>query len=237
MPRLPRFKTEHFKTYFARGRKPPEPRRIGLKGQFEGPRQNPRRHYATKMTHFANPVSKNGSRIYNRVTHLAGYTLYGAREPVRTVVVENQFGREVLVIGDPVFLFVPAIKQKYPRPRRARLPIDVSHFKGYRVLHYEHHKVRTVKLKDQFDAKPVAARIYPPRVFFVPVEKWVGNKKYPVRNPKEHLVSYPFPIKPYSEERSVWDQFGGDSLSDFHARSLLVPTLKLEVRKGYALDG
>ena len=236
MARLPRFKTEHFKFYYARGRKPPEARRIGLKGQFEGPRQAPRRHYAYKMTHFGNPVSKNGRRVYNRVTHLAWYALAGAREATRTVVIENQFGKEILVLGDPRLLLVPAIKQKYPKPRRARIPIDVSHFKGYRVMHWEHHTIRTYKLKDQFDAKPVSTRVYPPVFFCLPVEKYVGSKKHLMRNPKEHLTIYPIMPRPYREARSAWDQFGGDSLSDFYARFLAVPTLKHEVRKGYAVD-
>ena len=237
MARFPRLKTEHFKFYCARGMYPPKRRPVALKGQFEDAKQKPRRHHAIKMTHFGNPVSKNRGRVYNRVTHLSWYALSGVREPERTVVIENQFGKEILVLGDPRLLLAPAIKQKYAKPRRARLPIDVSHFKGYRVLHYEYHKIISVKLKDQFDRKPVTTRVYPPIFFCLPVEKWVGRKKHLMRNPREHLTIYPIMPRPYKEARSAWDQFGGDSLRDFYARLLAVPTLKRAVRKGYKLEG
>ncbi len=70
----------------------------------------------------------------------------------------------------------------------------------------------------------------------MPVEKWVGRKKYPVRNPREHLTIYPIMPRPYREARSAWDQFGGDALRDFYARFLAVPTLKHRVLKGYNLQ-
>ncbi len=230
---LPTFKTEHFKIYHVRGHHPPRRMPIALKGQFESRTTRPRRHYAIQLSHFCNPVSKNGKRVANRKTHLSWYTLAGSREAVRTVVIENQFGREVLVLGEPRLLLAPAIKQGREAPKRVRLPTDVSHFKGYRVLRYRYHKIVSVRLKDQFDRRPVTTRVYPPAYFCVPVEKWVGRRRHPLRNPREHLTIYPIMPRWYREVRGVWDQFKGDHLHNFYARALAVPTLKRQFKARY----
>jgi hypothetical protein len=231
--KLPTFKTEHFKFYRVEIDQRPRNLPIALKGQFEPPRALPRRHKVILLTHFGVPVSKNQIRIRNRRTHLSCYGLAGAQEPSRTVGVINQFGKDVLTLGNPEFLLAPAVKQAGDKPQPADLPGDVSHFKVYRILKHGEFQPRTVSLQDQFDREPVKFKVDAPIYFCVPVEKTVGEKKWPVVNPEEHLVMYPIVPRSYDVKKPVWDQFEGGLLRNFRAYFLAVPTLKAVVKRGF----
>ncbi len=232
VPKLPRFKTEHFKFYRVEIDQRPVLIPILLRGQFEPPDSLPRHHQAVLLTFFGNPVDKNAEKIRNRRTHLAWYKLAGVREPSRTVGVVNQFGKDVLVLGDPEFLLTPALKQEGDKPKPGDLPGDVSHFKGYRILKHGPFEPRTVALQDQFDREPVKFKIDAPLYFCVPVEKRVGDNKWPVVNAAEHLVIYPISSRQYGQKRPVWDQFKGGMLANFRSYFLAVPTIKPVVKKG-----
>ena len=232
----PVFRTEHFKIYRVEINQPPINVPVELKGQFEPPQGRPRRHKAVLLMFFGLPVSKNGQRIRNPRTHLSWYRLAGAAEPVRTVGIVNQFGTDVLAIGDPEFLLAPAVKQKGEQPKPEDVPRDVSHFKAYRVLRHKPFEPRTVALRDQFDKEPVKFKLDAPILFCVPVEKTAGNNKFPVVNPEEHLVIYPITPRNYQEVRPVWDQFKGGLLRNFRAYFLAVPSLKQVVKKGFKED-
>ena len=230
--KLPTFKTEHFKFYRVQIDQRPGNIPISLKGQFEPPEMRPRRHKVILLTFFGIPVSKNQARVRNRRTHLSWYELASAQEPRRTVGVTNQFGTDVLTLGDPEFLLAPALKQAGDKPQPADLPADVSHFKGYRILEHKQFDPRTVTLQDQFDREPVKFKVDAPIYFCVPVAKTVGDKTWPAVNPDEHLVIYPIAPRSYDEKRPVWDQFKGGLLRNFRAYFLAVPTLKSVVKRG-----
>jgi hypothetical protein len=223
--KLPDFKTEHFKFYRVEINQDPRNIPAMLRGQFEKAGEQ-RRHRVVLLTFFGNPVRKNQEPFRNKVTHLDWYKLAGAHEPNRTAGVINQFGKDVLVLGDPELLLAPALKQEGDQPKPADLPKDVSHFKGYRVLRHRPFETRTVELQDQFDKEPVKFKLDAPLYFCVPVEKTVGNQKFPAVNREEHLVIYPITLRQYNEKRPVWDQFKGGLLRNFRSYFLAVPTLK-----------
>ena len=156
--KLSDFKTEHFKFYRVEINQDPRNIPATLRGQFEKAGEQ-RRHRVVLLTFFGNPVRKNQEPFRNKVTHLDWYKLAGAHEPNRTAGVINQFGKDVLVLGDPELLLAPALKQEGDQPKPADLPKDVSHFKGYRVLRHRPFETRTVALQDQFDKEPVKFKV------------------------------------------------------------------------------
>src|SRR5207249_6735594 len=97
--KLPDFKTEHFKFYRVEINQDPRNIPATLRGQFEKAGEQ-RRHRVVLLTFFGNPVRKNQEPFRNKVTHLDWYKLAGAHEPNRTAGVINQFGKDVLVLGD-----------------------------------------------------------------------------------------------------------------------------------------
>lgn len=226
----PTFKLDHFKFYRVDVEHPPGNVPVLLKGQFE---TAPRQHNVLLLSFFGIPVSKGGARIRNSKTHLSWHILAGAHEDMRTVGIVNQFGRDVLRLGDPAFLLAPAVKQRGNEVKPAEVPADVSHFKGYRILRSNEFKPRTVTLKDQFDTAPVRFKVEAPMFFCVPVEKKAGDKAWPVVNPEDHLVIYPVPIRQYPGKRPVWDQFKGGMLQNFRAWFLAVPSKKLAAKEGF----
>ena len=169
---------------------------------------------------------------------MSWYQLTGTREPQRNVVVYNQFGRDLLTLGDPEILLAPALKQKLSRPRPGKISRRVSHFKGYKVLKWRNFKppIR-VSLQDQFDTGPKRTLLYFPAYLCVPVEKTIGlgkgedGKVFPRRRAAEHLLICQLDRRISTEERSVYDQFGGGRLGHWTSSYLAVPTRKFLLKK------
>ena len=75
---------------------------VMLAGQFDTER-GPQQMNLKIRDHIANPVSKNGAEIMDENAHFTMYLGRSVlREPERTVTIENQFGPQVLRIGNVI---------------------------------------------------------------------------------------------------------------------------------------
>jgi hypothetical protein len=60
--------------------------------------------------YFCNPCSKNGKEIKNSEDHLAVYVLGKGKSAEESVSIDNQFGKQSIVVKDQIFLLVPSKK-------------------------------------------------------------------------------------------------------------------------------
>lgn len=216
------FRLDHFKFYEVQPYSTPASPE--LKGQFD---VIARPFALGLLQQFANPVSKNGEGIKNRNHHLTAYDIATTRpDPVREVVLENQFGRQEIRIGAVSFLLVPAHKME----PGIDFPKDLDHYKCYHVLNAPVPD-RIVSLKDQFDNEE-KVQVWEPRHFCVPCVKTYGGKTYDIINPDDHLTLYRIVSKEYHLARNVQDQFQKKPIQLAITRSagLAVPSVKLEWR-------
>ena len=63
-----------------------------------------------KPNYICAPVQKNNSRPSDSRTHLVCYFGFDAQPVNKKVRVENQFGKDVLGVGKPVFVCAPSLK-------------------------------------------------------------------------------------------------------------------------------
>lgn len=191
--------------------------RVELMGQFDG---GPKKASLRSLDFFSTPVAKDRGVILDKQAHLTWYRLRQREsEPERTVVIENQFGRQKLQIGDPVFLLVPAEKKE----GGSAFPKQLAHFKTYRVLSGVS-PGRSVRLADQFDTQN--SGVGRPVLFGVPVTKTHGDEVFKAENEAAHLTFYRIRRKGYTINRKVTDQFDTRSLAIYESRLLGVPTRK-----------
>jgi hypothetical protein len=64
-----------------------------------------------KPNYICAPVQKNSSRPSDRRTHLVCYLGFDAQPANKQVRVQNQFGRDTLGVGKPVFVCAPSLKR------------------------------------------------------------------------------------------------------------------------------
>jgi hypothetical protein len=154
-------------------------RAFQLKGQFDERLQKIR---LVLLDFFANPVSKNGEPIYNKNAHLAWYRGPQPPEPTRFALVENQFGKIKIWIGNGGGLLVPTQKVE----PGSVFPQGLDHYKVYRVLDWDQAPEAKLKLRDQFDSDEV--KLIRPIFFAVPVLKRAGAKVFRIQNERAHLL-------------------------------------------------
>jgi hypothetical protein len=210
-------KLDYFKLYEVENRRIHD--RATLMGQFD---KEPAFVELLALGRFANPVSKKEEPLYNPQGHLTVYRIHQTLvEPARSVVIENQFGKQELVIGNTAALLAPA--RKYVRGSEE--PKGLDHFKAYQVL--EGKPIgKTFPLKDQFGAGE--ATIGMPVAFAVPVKKEHLGKAYAIQNEKAHLVIYAIAPRALSKNFQVRDEFNAWTLLAVRAVSIAAPSLKLE---------
>lgn len=192
---LAQFKLDHFKVYEVKSVKAEAT--IAFKGQFD---KEPQKAALTELLFFANPVAKDRGEIIDKNAHFDWYRLQTERQPQRKVSVDNQFGKQELLLGQPRFLLVPTWKKEEGIERSERL----DHFVAYEVLEGKPAD-RKVVLRDQFGAQDgVAVRL--PRLFCVPVEKTHRDKTYKINNPVDHLTVYDIVSRDKPRSIKVADQ-------------------------------
>lgn len=100
---------DHFKCYDVQAKKDFQPQTVSLNDQFEKERAR-----VLKPVALCAPVSKNGQKTRDPLTHLACYAIQDvSRSPKsqgRVALVGNQFGTETLTILEPQTLCVPSRK-------------------------------------------------------------------------------------------------------------------------------
>ena len=192
---------------------------ILVQGQFD---EEPETIRLTQLNLFANPVSKNGEKLYNRNAHLIWYNVFDpAPEPTRVVVVENQFGKQKILIGRAIGFLSPT--QKYELG--SKFPKELDHFKVYQVLQGEQIG-KQVTLKDQFDGNEVI--VHYPVAFAVPVRKQHLHGSFGVHNREAHLVLYRITPRTVQKPVLTRDQFGRHQLYVYRSILLATPSKKLE---------
>lgn len=212
------FRLDHFKVYVVKEQ--PVEHVVAYKGQFD---KEPNKVALRVITHFANPVSKNGEKILDKNAHLTWYAFRPEREdPKRVVVIENQFGPQKLIIGQARWLLVPTHKLE----KGSEFPKRLDHYVGYVVL--EGKSIgKAVSLEDQFGGeKESAVRL--PKVFCVPVEKYHADKVTKIINERDHLTVYDITPREHETKIKTMDQFGDHGLAVLKSVWLCVPTAKLE---------
>lgn len=198
--------------------------RVTLKGQFD---QEPVPAQLPVLDLFANPVSKNGERLFDRAAHFTFYRIFQEKpEPLRAVRYANQFGEAEIRIANAFGLLVPA------RKRESGLELSklLSHYKVYWVAEPGKPVDKTVKLRDQFRAEE--ATVFTPIFFAVPVEKRVARRTFPIINERAHLVIYRITPKAIAKKISVRDQFKEYPLTVVRSLFLAVPSLKTKWKAG-----
>lgn len=212
---LGQFRLDHFKVYDAKDVAVGEERRVELQGQFDDAL---RPSVLMALTHFANSVSKNGSVIIDKHAHFTWYRLKPdlEKEPERTVEIENQFGKQTLVLGDGAYLLAPAEKKE----TASSFPKGLDHFKCYIVKKGPTLDVQ-VSLQDQFGNEN-SVQVGQARFFCVPVVKVFQGKRFPIQNPADHLTVYDIAQSP----RKANDQFRQFKLVFDPCQMLCVPSKK-----------
>jgi hypothetical protein len=191
-----------------------------LKGQFD---QRALKMRLRLLDFFGNPVSKNGEPMYNKHAHLAWYRGVQPPEPLRRVIVENQFGKFDIRTGTGYGLLVPTQKVE---PGSA-FPAELDHFKVYRLADVEEVPAKVLKLKDQFLGDEVKLRL--PLYFAVPVMKRHGDKTFPIHNEKAHLLIFSITTREIQKAIKLKNQFAANTGAKV-VRSLMLaaPTIKHE---------
>lgn len=203
----------HYKVY---NLMPPQPyaRVVQLADQFGG--------YTVDMLSlekFANPVHKNGEPIIFPETHHTWWAVDLAGSGW-IIEADNQFGPQVLHVGDPRYLVLPARKYEDGPP------LQNNHYLAYEATGEP--IMRTVNLADQFGVVDVV--VLEPVLFLNPVEKMVDGVVHPIVDPEAHLTCYRIdPPMPYQIMVLAFDQFGVWEFEVVGHELLCVPSWKFDV--------
>lgn len=167
-----------------------------------------------------NPVAKTvvssagNTTVYsitNAAAHLACFTIKEARQPTPTVSVTNQFGAGTLVPAQPTLLCLPSWKSLTgPPQKKAPQPPGLGHFVCYPVIR-SHAKftVPSLRLQDEFAAKPVTAKVGPvPGLLCLPAKKVIAGAAFGILHPRGSLVCFPVVKTPIKTPVYDQNQFG-----------------------------
>jgi hypothetical protein len=215
---------QHFKCYKTRQTNFPlfSPRLVQLSDQFGTSTVTVRR-----PERLCNPADKNGEGIGDPTVHGMCYRIAEKGFARRDVLVENQFGSQILRVTRPETLCNPAEKDGVPMATAA------NHLKCYRVRGMEKFVPLTVTAADQFETKTV--QVLKPLLLCNPVDKNGEG----IEDPACHLVCYRIkdavgqpPFSPVSVV--VEDQFWSETLGALSGECrkvahLCVPSTKTEL--------
>jgi hypothetical protein len=195
---------------------------IFLQGQFDKQRL---RMQLALLDFFANPVAKNAEPIYDKNAHLTWYR-GGVQppEPMRAVILENQFGKFEIRTGRGEGLLVPTQKKE----PGSVFPKTLDHYKVYLVVDVGKVPDVTLKLRDQFGTSE--ARLGRPLFFSVPVRKRHETKEYPIQNERAHLLIFAITPRNLEKKVTLQNQFipRGTSVAVVRSVMLAVPSIKNE---------
>jgi len=191
-----------------------------LQGQFD---QRPQKMQIALLDFFANPVQKNNEPLYDKNAHLAWYRGLQPREPLRRVVLENQFGKFDIRTGTGYGMLVPTQKVE----EGSVFPATLGHYKVYRLVDVEPIPNVSLKLRDQFGTDEVKLRL--PLYFAIPVRKRKDEKDYPIQNARAHLLLFSITSREVRKKIRLRNQFArGISVYVVRSVMLAVPSIKIE---------
>ena len=232
---------DHFYCYFIEA--PVQYIAVQLQDQFDVARKETEFIKDLRAVRLCNPVQKTlrgGAKtpIRHPLDHLLFYLLNPQPIIPREVVVENQFGYQVLYTRNAEVLAVPSGKalpgaNGLP-PEPPPIPQDLDHFKCYSASGQI--QTRVVLLKDQFQS--VVVEVLEPILFCNPVEKTipstatVAGTVTPIRDPKAHLTCYTVTPRPFQGVAFINNQFvpkgvAPPELTVLNSDILCLPSYKL----------
>ena len=190
---------------------------VQLRGQFD---QQFLPAFVVDHIKHLNPASVNQQNIINQHAHLSWYHINAQPEPMRSVMVQNQFGVQTLLIGNPKALLAPTEKIE----PGSQFPQGLDHYKVYEVLQANPVN-QQVNIADQFVNENNMAMN--PVFFAVPVEKWHNGNLFPINNPQDHIVFYSKNPINYNFFRNTRDQFGPKPMQTVFGELLGIVSSKL----------
>ena len=157
--------------------------------------------------------------IWNADRHFTVYNLSCEEEPqVWYVMVNNQFGGQLLTVYGPVGLAVPTRKEGHDAP------VALDHFLLYEVM--EGRSVEAVvDLNDEFGDETVT--VYEPAFFANPVRIIHDGEVTEILYPEVHGVLYRIEGGDFQTEVQVVNQFGEQTLDVDDPVLLAVPSEKI----------
>jgi hypothetical protein len=182
---------------------------------------------------FCNPAAKTLTESWPPIVfddyHLTLYGINYTPTQAWVVWIDNQFGKNALLVSGPVGLAVPTQKVV---PGDHDTPDGLNHFSLYYVEEWDWYEPIPVSLKDQFTGEEYeSATVMEPHLLAVPVEKTVGPEVTPITNPLTHVLFYKLVDTVFSVPSVVVvDQFHDEEWSlplDGPSYMLGVPSLKI----------
>ena len=181
-------------------------------------------HNTQALQLFSNPVEKvHGTLVFpihDPRLHYMWWKLTPEISINRTIVANNQFGEQTLVVDRAVYLLNPANKNE---PSDTPLPV-ANHYKCYTCSGAPVNI--PVFLTDQFYARP--AQVFSPRFFCTPTVKIYAGVEDPILDREQHYVAYDIEPGTPIWQATMRDQFIQAGLSLTFDHLLLVPTDKVE---------
>lgn len=192
---------------------------VQLRGQFE---QQFLPAFVVEHAKHLNPALVNNQQnLRDPNAHLSWYHINAPNEPNRVVTVQNQFGMQTLLIGNPKALLAPTEKIE----PGSQFPQGLDHYKVYEVLQANPVN-QQVNIRDQFVPNEGNVAMNP--VFFaVPVEKWHNGNLFPINNTQDHIVFYDKDPINYNFFRNTQDQFGFKPMQTVFGELLGIVSAKL----------
>ncbi len=180
--------------------------------------------------YFGNPVAKTKdgtlTPIGNDDHHLTLYDITTPTTQMWSVVVDNQFGRETLLVSGPVMLAVPTLKEEHEPP------YYLDHYLLWNVIDGEDVQ-EVVDLEDQWH-KESDVEVHRPVYFANPAGKWGPDIDWSpsdpliLHNPDDHMVLYEIVGETFQKDVSIQNQFHQTAtFSVQEAKLLAVPSEKV----------
>jgi hypothetical protein len=169
-------------------------------------------------------------KVTNSAAHLACFPMQAPKQPMKKVLVTNQFGQATLFTNQPNLFCVPSWKSLTGPPNKSpSTPPRLNHFTCYQVdsSGQAYKPPAGLRLQDEFTKKSVPVQVNPvPSELCLPTEKIVGKKTYPIINPSLHLLCFAVSKTPI--RNPVWDenQFGTAKMTIKATKFLCLPSTK-----------
>jgi hypothetical protein len=168
--------------------------------------------------------------ITNAAGHLACFSITERQQKTPApITVRNQFGTGALDLGQPALLCLPTWKSLTSPPKhRAAEPPGLDHFTCYPAQGPDTFVIpAVVKLRDEFDRKPVVATVSPlANLVCAPTRKTVNGKVYKILHPLNLLVCYPVGRTPIRPRVFDQNQFGNATVLIKRTRELCLPSVR-----------
>ncbi len=225
---------EHFQCYPVLDSEPEIATEVGLLDQFNVDNAFAKVKVRTALR-FCNPTRKIHRRFDAGVRdirqHLTMYSTFPQAGPRRIVAIRNQFGRQRLIVREPIALAVPTRKLDGGLAPHD-FPLGLDHFRCYSATGRPPRRDNAVVgLSDQFVLDTHKHLVFEPVSFCNPAVKVTPDgAEFPIHNERAHLTCYSMTRTRFEGRVVVANQFDEEQFFELGpADTLCVPTQKLQV--------